>query len=543
MEQQDSKLLSTAPATLYRLHSIQRIHTLQQHIQEEQSLGCFTLLVFTRGSGRMAMDQEERLFGQGKCWMLMPGTALSIQSDHHGCTYYQLEFTTSLGQEYGDYAAAGNLLPARPDLSCTPFTKLLELLEDINTYRHAKEELQAFRRYVRFQELLLLLFSQNSDGPDESKGIGSTEQQGVDHSIRHIEQHYRDVLTVEELAAIANIERWKYTRLFKEATGVVPLQFLNDVRINRAKKWLLQGEDKLSEIAQHTGFTNEYYFNRRFKQMVGVSPGQYRRSHREEPRVVAPLLEDFMVALDIMPVVQYSHAKWGKQDYLALHHIPTFDEMSSDFKELSSYNPDFIVLQGGYKMDQYSQCRRISKTYMLPQFHDNWRTLLRTIGNYFGRSERAEEVIAVYEEKAKSARQKLSCSMNGETVAFLRISADHIHQYTHTGRGFASAVLYEDVGLSPYCGGEARAGKAQERMTRLTLEELSTLSADHLFITFDKWHSQAEGMERSLLQHPAWRTLPAVQNNHAYEVDFLTWMNYGVISNGKKIDDILQVLA
>lgn len=543
MEQQDTKLVSTAPAAFYRLHAIHHIHAMQQLTHDEQSAGCFTLLIFTRGVGRLGIDQEERTFGQGKCWIVEPGKAISIQSDQHGCSYYQLKFTLIPDQESGKAAIAWSLLPTKPDLSCSPFVKVLELLEDIYAGRHAREELQLFHCYVRFQELLLLLFSQNSNGSDESSSVGATEQQGVEQSIRHIEQHYRDVLTVEELAAIAKMERWKYTRLFKEVTGVVPLQFLNDVRINHSKKWLIGGEDKLAEVAKHAGFTNEYYFSRRFKQMVGISPGQFRLSHREQLRVFAPYLEDFMVALNIIPVAQYSHAKWGKQDYLALHDIPTFDEMSGDFEVLSSYKPDFIVLRDQYHKTQYSQCRRISSTCVLPELRDNWRTMLRTVGNYFGRLERAEEVIAMYEEKAKFARQKLSHSMNGETVAFLRVSADCIHQYTEKGRGFATAVLYDDLGLSPCSMGEARAGIAHERMTKLTVEELSALSADHLFITFDKWHSQADGTERSLLQHPVWRTLPAVRNNHAYEVDFLTWMNDGVISNVKKIDDILQVLA
>jgi len=69
------------------------------------------------------------------------------------------------------------------------------------------------------------------------------------------------------------------------------------------------------------------------------------------------------------------------------------------------------------------------------------------------------------------------------------------------------------------------------------------LDADHLFITFDKHHSAVEGEERGLLDFPLWRELPAVKNNNVYEVDFLTWMNYGVISHGKKIDDVLDVLG
>lgn len=73
----------------------------------------------------------------------------------------------------------------------------------------------------------------------------------------------------------------------------------------------------------------------------------------------------------------------------------------------------------------------------------------------------------------------------------------------------------------------------------LSSEELAGLSADHLFITFDL----QEGEGRELLDTPLWRGLPAVRNRCVYEVDFMAWMNYGVLSHQRKISDVLKVLA
>ncbi|MNG33275.1 hypothetical protein D3C84_1194880 [compost metagenome] len=73
----------------------------------------------------------------------------------------------------------------------------------------------------------------------------------------------------------------------------------------------------------------------------------------------------------------------------------------------------------------------------------------------------------------------------------------------------------------------------------LTPKELSHLSADHLFITFDR----QEGEGREVLDTPLWNRLPAVRSNCVYEVDFMAWMNYGVLSHQRKIEDVLHVLA
>lgn len=483
----------------------------------------YELIIITSGSG------------QGRCYLQRPGRFLSVDQEFMNCSHYRLCFAS------GDCMTASSLIPDKDELVCSPFAKMVELLDEIHGLSGASEELDLFQRFVRFQELLLFLFRQNTPASeDEGKDI---ERQGIELSIEHIHQYYRELLTVEKLAALAGVDRWKYTRLFKATTGQVPLQYLNEVRINQAKKWLASADDKLLDIALNAGFNNEYYFNRRFKQTVGISPGQYRRSRKGQLRVVAPYLEDFIVALDMQPIAQYWHAKWGKQDYLGLNHIPTFDENGGNFDSLSSYHPDLILLMDRYEQQQYSQCRRISNTCILREQTNNWRTLLRTVADYFGRTELADDAIAKYDVKARSASHSLSQMMKGETVAFLRISADHIIQYTEEGQGFVSTVLYGDVGLRSHAAVGVASKANRPGMFNLSVDDLHRLNADHLFITFDKWHSQEEGKERELLEQPEWLDLPAVRKNRVYEVDFLTWMNNGIISNGKKIDDILRSLA
>jgi len=101
--------------------------------------------------------------------------------------------------------------------------------------------------------------------------------------------------------------------------------------------------------------------------------------------------------------------------------------------------------------------------------------------------------------------------------------------------------LYKDLGLSPYPLVRQLASKI--RRVALDPESLQKLDADHLFITFDKQHSVLEGEERRLLASPLWQSLRAVKNRCVYEVDFFSWMNYGILSHNRKIDDVLQVLA
>lgn len=102
----------------------------------------------------------------------------------------------------------------------------------------------------------------------------------MEQSIEHVRRHFQETMTVEQLAVEVNVGRWQYTRMFKEIDRKIPLNFLNELRIDRAKQLLMKTDDRLYDIARNVGFSNEYYFSRRFRQTAGVTPRQYRRCRR-----------------------------------------------------------------------------------------------------------------------------------------------------------------------------------------------------------------------------------------------------------------------
>lgn len=172
-----------------------------------------------------------------------------------------------------------------------------------------------------------------------------------------------------------------------------------------------------------------------------------------------------------------------------------------------------------------------------PFRREDWRATLRSAAAVFGRTEHVQEVIGHYEQQAQQAKRILSRSVRGETVALLRISSCGVALYGCEELGYTASVLHEDLGLQRHPL-VRQLTRGQKRVS-LTSEELSGLTADHLFITFDR----QEGEGRELLDTPLWRSLPAVRNRNVYEVDFMVWMNYGVLSHQRKIEDVLRVLA
>lgn len=90
--------------------------------------------------------------------------------------------------------------------------------------------------------------------------------------IEYIHAHLDQELGLAELAAIAHLSPYYFTRLFKQSTGVTPHQFVIRCRVERAKALLLAGKGSIAEIAQQVGFANQAHLNVHIKRLLGVTP-------------------------------------------------------------------------------------------------------------------------------------------------------------------------------------------------------------------------------------------------------------------------------
>lgn len=99
----------------------------------------------------------------------------------------------------------------------------------------------------------------------------------IKRAINHIREHYQEGLTQEEVAAVLEITPEYLSTLFNREMGINFSVFLKQFRLSHAKR-LLKGTDmKVYEIAGAVGYSDPKYFQRVFKEEIGVSPGEYRQ--------------------------------------------------------------------------------------------------------------------------------------------------------------------------------------------------------------------------------------------------------------------------
>ncbi|MEM7512756.1 MAG: helix-turn-helix domain-containing protein [Bacteroidota bacterium] len=116
--------------------------------------------------------------------------------------------------------------------------------------------------------------------------IFSGQKEHSDETIKdvqqYIEEKYADKLTVEELANTFAVSSRTFIRRFKKATLNTPLEYIQRVRIEVAKKSFESTPSTISEVMYNVGYIDEKAFRKTFKKYTGLSPLEYRKKYNRE---------------------------------------------------------------------------------------------------------------------------------------------------------------------------------------------------------------------------------------------------------------------
>ena len=125
----------------------------------------------------------------------------------------------------------------------------------------------------RFIATLALLIKRYADVHPSEQPLGR-EHQAVQQVKRYIEANFAQRISLSELAAQVMLSPYYLLRVFRAGVGLPPHAYLQDVRIRQAQR-LIEAGRSLADVAFTVGYSSQSHLTRRFKQIVGVTPGQY----------------------------------------------------------------------------------------------------------------------------------------------------------------------------------------------------------------------------------------------------------------------------
>ena len=131
-----------------------------------------------------------------------------------------------------------------------------------------------------FMEILIIRLMRNTAlaVPAEPQVISGNRQCAAVR--RYIDLHFKEALTLEQLAADAHMNKFYLSHAFKREYGVSPINYMISRRIEESKYLLAETDLSMSQIAQLLGFSSLSYFSQVFRRTQAVSPMEYRQSTR-----------------------------------------------------------------------------------------------------------------------------------------------------------------------------------------------------------------------------------------------------------------------
>ena len=136
---------------------------------------------------------------------------------------------------------------------------------------------------LAFLKELTARFGEQSAFADSSGG----KRASVKRAREFLIECYSESVSLGQLARAVGLSPFHFSRLFSEQFGMPPHAFQTQVRVARAKTFLLQGWS-ISQVAARTGFADQSHLTRHFKRLVGVTPGQYQQSSKNVQDAAAP---------------------------------------------------------------------------------------------------------------------------------------------------------------------------------------------------------------------------------------------------------------
>ena len=142
-----------------------------------------------------------------------------------------------------------------------------------NIFFHAKSSLEEDRLIVASGVFTLISFYLKKCNYIKNESSADDE---IDSVILYIKNHYEENLSLKTLSNHANLSPNYFVRKFKERTGYSPLQFVNVMKMERAKYLIEQSDHSIGKIMEQLGFYDASHFSKLFKKYCGYSPKNFR---------------------------------------------------------------------------------------------------------------------------------------------------------------------------------------------------------------------------------------------------------------------------
>ena len=273
-EIEDGTVKILSPEELYRYnYSVQPINSLRQYWRFGKVFSCLgraktqNIFVFLDGCSAVYTDAEGRSVEARAGELIYAPEGVRYTARFFD---FEGEGACTVGINFRLFSEEGEALVFGDEIKVFRNAAFRELAEEIDRAGGGTSPCYALMK-AGLYGIISILGSKENTLADKYKVIGKGIEALEGGSF---------ALSIEDIAASCNVSAGYFRRLFKEYSGLSPIEYRMRTKIAKAKDHLCQTQLNSSEIAELLSFADTSFFCRVFKARTGFTPEEYRRAHR-----------------------------------------------------------------------------------------------------------------------------------------------------------------------------------------------------------------------------------------------------------------------
>ncbi|WP_324292943.1 iron-hydroxamate ABC transporter substrate-binding protein [Paenibacillus wulumuqiensis] len=259
--------------------------------------------------------------------------------------------------------------------------------------------------------------------------------------------------------------------------------------------------------------------------------------HPQRVVVLADSYYGYLYALGIKPIATTN--KPFDSIYLkdTLEDVTNLGE-TPEVEKVLALNPDLIIVwDGDTNLDKFT---KVAPTVAIKYGEYTYKEQLQEFGKMTGTEDKAKEVAAAWEAKINEVKPQVQAAVGDKTVSIIQPYAKGVYVMGDSfGRG--GEIIYQELGLK---GTEMTQKEAIDQgpgYVSISLENVPDFAGDYIFTA--PWGGDSDKEGTALYNSSLWKQLPAVKNNHVFNIDPIAYYFNDPISMNAQLDFIVQSLT
>ena len=219
------------------------------------------------GEGVVICDFEEHIVSRGDIFVINSDVLHSLRTDTYMSYYYLIvdsNFCKYNGLNVSQITFEGRI---RDSWAISMFGAILRTYTEKGDFYSAKVRAKVLDFVVYLCEKYGAVISEREKRHDKNFD-------NIRIAIIYIRDNIREKISVDSLAQMSGMSKYHFIREFKRITHYTPVMYINIVRIEMARRLIVEKKLSVGEVSERCGFENLSYFTKTFKKYTGMTPSE-----------------------------------------------------------------------------------------------------------------------------------------------------------------------------------------------------------------------------------------------------------------------------